>query len=103
MYSRTTDGEPICHGCAAPVIANCTDCGRPRRVNARVAGAPYCMRCYERNPVSFHDCVRCHRHAHLGLHAYTASRWAEAVAAGNAKYAAIRIDQTSRRTTTEPA
>jgi integrase len=65
VHSRTSLGEPICHGCAMPVIETCTDCGRDRRVHGRAAGAPYCSSCYAKNPVSFRDCTRCGTRAHL--------------------------------------
>lgn len=65
VHSRTERGEPICHGCATPVIETCTDCGRERRVHGRAAGAPYCQHCYAKNPVSFRDCTRCGNHAYL--------------------------------------
>jgi integrase len=65
VHSRTGLGEPICHGCAEPVIETCTDCGRARRVHGRAAGAPYCQHCYAKNPVSFRDCTRCGNHAYL--------------------------------------
>jgi integrase len=67
VYTRTDAGDPICHGCAEPVIEACTDCGRQRRVHGRAGSLPYCGTCYARNPVSFRDCTRCARHAHLTL------------------------------------
>lgn len=65
VYTRDERGLPICHSCAPAIVEPCTDCGKELRVMARVDGAPYCGRCYKKNPVSFQDCARCGAHAYL--------------------------------------
>ncbi|WP_331758686.1 hypothetical protein OG225_41065 (plasmid) [Nocardia sp. NBC_01377] len=62
---RTRDGDAICPTCAEQAIIQCADCQRPRRVHARKNGNDYCAPCWIKNPVSFRDCQRCTRHAHL--------------------------------------
>lgn len=64
ISTRDRAGTAICKPCARRP-ETCTDCQRFRVVVGRLNGKPLCDYCYQRNPVSFRDCLRCGKHQHL--------------------------------------
>jgi len=64
ISTRDSAGAAVCKMCARRP-EECADCGRFRIVVGRLDGKALCEYCYQRNPVSFRDCLRCESHQHL--------------------------------------
>ncbi|MFJ9371020.1 hypothetical protein ACIRRA_42345 [Nocardia sp. NPDC101769] len=57
--SRSSEGRPLCQGCAERPRHRCIDCGQDRPAHARTATGPVCKTCYRRSHLPRRRCGRC--------------------------------------------